>query len=48
MRMRRILVGAQIAVSVIVLTTGFLFLRNLVSSSALSPGFDVRHTFWRM
>jgi predicted permease len=44
MRMRRILVGAQIAVSAIVLTTGFLFLRNLVSSSALSPGFDVRHT----
>jgi predicted permease len=44
MRLRRILVGAQIAVSVIVLTTGFLFLRNLISSSALSPGFDVRHT----
>ena len=44
MRLRRVLVAAQVAVSVIVLTTGFLFLRNLISSSALSPGFDVRNT----
>ena len=44
MRLRRVLVAAQVAVSVIVLTTGLLFLRNLVHSSALSPGFDVRHT----
>ena len=44
MRLRRTLVAAQIAVSVIVLATGFLFLRNLVNASAISPGFDVRHT----
>ncbi len=44
MRLRRILVVAQVATSVIVLTTGFLFLRNLVNASAISPGFDVRHT----
>jgi len=46
MRLRRVLVAAQVAVSVIVLTTGLLFLRNLVHSSALSPGFDVRHTIF--
>jgi putative ABC transport system permease protein len=44
MRLRRTLVAAQIAVSVIVLTTGFLFLRNLLDSTAISPGFDVLHT----
>ncbi len=44
MRLRRTLVAAQIAISVIVLTTGFLFLRNLVDSSAISPGFNVLHT----
>jgi len=44
LRLRRALVTAQIATSVIVLATGFLFLRNLVDSSAISPGFDVRHT----
>jgi putative ABC transport system permease protein len=44
MRLRRVLVVAQIAGSVVVLTTGFLFLRNLVSASSISPGFDVVHT----
>jgi len=44
MRLRRTLVAAQIATSVIVLTTGFLFLRNLIDSTAISPGFDVLHT----
>ena len=44
LRLRRMLVGAQIATSVVVLATGFLFLRNLVNTSAISPGFDVRHT----
>ena len=43
-RLRRALVTAQIAVSIVVLTTGFLFLRNLFASSAISPGFDLRHT----
>jgi predicted permease len=44
MRLRRALVAAQVAISVIVLTMGFLFLRNLLHASALSPGFDVVHT----
>ena len=43
-RLRRALVAAQIAVSLIVLVTGFLFLRNMWNSGAISPGFDVRNT----
>jgi len=42
--MRRGLVTAQIAVSVIVLATGSLFLRNLLLARATNPGFDVRNT----
>jgi putative ABC transport system permease protein len=44
LRMRRTLVASQIAVTVIVLCAGFLFLRNLFESNALSPGFDLRNT----
>jgi len=44
LRLQRWLVAGQIAVSLVVLTTGFLFLRNLLRSNAISPGFDVRHT----
>ena len=44
LRLRRVLVGAQIAVCLVVLATGGLFLRNLISSSSISPGFDVRRT----
>jgi predicted permease len=44
MRLRRGLVCAQLAVSLIVLFTGFLFLRNLFAATSMSPGFDVRHT----
>lgn len=42
--MRRSLVTFQIAVSVVVLATGSLFLHNLVLANATSPGFDIRHT----
>lgn len=38
LRLRRVLIAGQIAVSVVVLTTGFLFLRNLLLASAISPG----------
>jgi predicted permease len=44
LRIRRVLVIAQIAVSFIVLTTAALFLQNLVRTTSLSPGFDIRHT----
>lgn len=44
LRLRRFLVAAQVALSVVVLATGFLFLRNLLRSTAISPGFDLRQT----
>jgi putative ABC transport system permease protein len=40
----RTLVTVQIAISVVVLSTGFLFVRNLINANAISPGFDVFHT----
>jgi predicted permease len=45
-RMRRVLVAAQIAVSVVLLSTGILFLRNLLLATSQSPGFDVEQTLW--
>jgi predicted permease len=44
--LRNTLVVAQLAVSVVLLSAAFLFLRNLVASSSMSPGFDVNHTVW--
>ena len=44
LRIRRGLVIAQIAVSFIVLTTAALFVQNLVRTSSLSPGFNIRQT----
>src|ERR1017187_7998161 len=44
MRLRRTLVSAQVAISLVVVFTAFLFLRNLVAANEISPGFDVRHT----
>jgi putative ABC transport system permease protein len=46
LRLQRALVVAQVALSLIVLTAGFLFLRNLLLSNSISPGFDVRHTLY--
>ena len=43
-RLRQTLVTAQIAVSVVVLTSGALFLRNLARSASMNPGFDIRQT----
>ena len=44
LRLRRVLVVSQIAVSFIVLATGALFLQNLLRSASMGPGFDVRQT----
>ncbi|MEP7367498.1 MAG: ABC transporter permease, partial [Acidobacteriota bacterium] len=44
LRLRRGLVVAQVAVSFVVLVTGALFLRSLMQSASLSPGFDIRNT----
>ncbi|MGH9160809.1 MAG: ADOP family duplicated permease [Vicinamibacteraceae bacterium] len=44
MRLRRALIVGQVAVTVVVLATSFLFVRNLYSSAAIDPGFDVHNT----
>jgi len=44
--LRNTLVGVQVAVSVVLLSAGLLFVRNLVHASTVSPGFDVEHTIW--
>jgi predicted permease len=44
--LRGVLVIAQLTASVVLLLTGFLFVRNLSLSNSLSPGFDIRHTVW--
>lgn len=44
--LRNVLVVAQLAVSIVLLCAGFLFIRNLLRASASNPGFDIRHTVW--
>jgi predicted permease len=44
MRLRKTLVTAQVAISLIVLAAGLLFLRSLFRATAISPGFDLLHT----
>lgn len=43
---QRFLVAGQLAVSVLLLTVSFLFLKNLLSAATMNPGFDARHTVW--
>ncbi len=45
-RVQRFLVAGQLAVSVLLLTVSFLFLKNLLLAANMSPGFDVHHTVW--
>ena len=45
-RFRNGLVAAQLAVSVILLAAGFVFLRNLMESASMRPGFDAGRTVW--
>jgi predicted permease len=42
--LRNVLVAGQLAVSILLLTTGLLFLRNLLKSIDMNPGFDVQQT----
>jgi predicted permease len=44
--LRNALVGIQVAVSVVLLCAGLLFVRNLVRATTTNPGFDVQHTIW--
>lgn len=43
---RKVLVGGQVAVSLVLVVTAFLFLRNLGRIAATNPGFDVEHLVW--
>jgi len=44
--LRQALVVGQLAVTIVLLCAGFLFLRNLVHASTMNPGFDTSHTIW--
>ena len=44
--LRSALVVGQLALSVVVLITAGLFLRNLLRAAALHPGFDIQSTVW--
>ncbi|MBV8808306.1 MAG: FtsX-like permease family protein [Acidobacteriaceae bacterium] len=44
--LRSTLVAGQLAVSIVLLAAGFLFLHNLLRATTMNPGFDVHHTIW--
>jgi len=44
--LRSLLVAGQLAASVVLLATGFLFVHNLLRATSMNPGFDVHHTIW--
>jgi predicted permease len=44
--LRGMLVAGQMAVSIVLLTTGFLFIHNLLRATSMNPGFDLNHTVW--
>ncbi|HTA45368.1 MAG TPA: ABC transporter permease [Bryobacteraceae bacterium] len=44
--LRGAMVTGQLAVSVVLLATGFLFIHNLVRATSMNPGFDIDHTIW--
>ena len=44
--LRSVLVAGQLAVTVVLLSAGFLFLHNLMRAATVNPGFDVNHLVW--
>jgi putative ABC transport system permease protein len=44
--LRSVLVAGQLAVSIVLLATGFLFVHNLLRATSMNPGFDVHRTIW--
>lgn len=44
--LRNLLVVAQLAVSIVLLSGGMLFLRNLLHATSLNTGFDTTRTIW--
>jgi putative ABC transport system permease protein len=44
--LRSVLVAGQLAVSIVLLATGFLFVHNLLRATTMNPGFDAGHAVW--
>jgi predicted permease len=44
--LRSVLVAGQLAVSIVLLAAGFLFMHNLLRATSMNPGFDVHQTIW--
>ncbi len=44
--LRSILVAGQLAVSLVLLAAGLLFLHNLLRATSMNPGFNVHNTLW--
>jgi predicted permease len=44
--LRSALVVGQLAVSIVLLATGFLFIHNLLRATSMNPGFDTQRTIW--
>jgi predicted permease len=44
--LRGVLVAGQLAISVVLLATGFLFIHNLLRATSMNPGFDIDHAIW--
>jgi predicted permease len=44
--LRNALVIGQLALSIVLLSAGLLFVRNLIGASTSNPGFDLQHTAW--
>jgi predicted permease len=44
--LRNTLVAGQLAVSIVLLCAGFIFLRNLAETTGTKPGFDIDRTVW--
>ncbi|HZU28326.1 MAG TPA: ABC transporter permease [Bryobacteraceae bacterium] len=44
--LRGVFVSGQLAITVVLLAAGFLFLHNLLRAASFNPGFDVNHLVW--
>lgn len=44
--LRSVLVAGQLAITVVLLAAGFVFLHSLMLAASMHPGFDVNHTIW--
>ncbi len=44
--LRNALVAGQLAISIVLLCAGFIFMRNLAEATSMNPGFDIEHTAW--